>query len=240
MYYGANPILMIAAIVPAVFLMIQVYKADRLDKEPMNLLVKLVFLGILSTLIAVVLETAGQFIISPLDPNSIIYNAILYFVIVSFSEEWAKYVLLKATTWKHPAFNCQFDGVVYSVFVGLGFALWENIQYVSMYGFQTALVRAVTAVPGHACFAVFMGVFYGMAKRYEYAGEYDKSKRARRLSIVVPAIMHGIYDFTATMSQGISLIFVVFVVIMFIWASRLVKAMSKNDNYIGYPDRYNY
>ena len=240
MYYGTNPILMIAAIVPAVFLMRQVYRADRLEKEPPRLLISLAFMGIISTIIAVILETIGQYIISPLNPNSIIYNAILYFIIVAFSEEWAKYVVLKLRTWKHPAFNCQFDGVVYSVFVGLGFALWENIQYVSMYGLETALIRAVTAVPGHACFAVFMGIWYGMAKRYEYAGEYAQAKRSRRMCVIMPAIMHGIYDFTATMSQGISLIFVVFVIIMFIWASRLVKSMAANDKYIGFPGRDNY
>ena len=142
--------------------------------------------------------------------------------------------MLKRCTWNHPAFNCQFDGVVYAVFVGLGFALWENIQYVAMYGFETAIVRAFTAVPGHCCFAVFMGVWYGMAKRYEYAGEFQKAKSARRMSVVMPAIMHGIYDFIATWDQGISVLFIVFVVIMFIWASRLVKNMSKNDKYIGY------
>ena len=240
MYFGTNPILMIAAVVPAIFLMRQVYRADRLDKEPRNLLVSLVFLGILSTLIAVILETIGQYILSPLDPNSVIYNALLYFIVVGLSEEWGKYIVLKLKTWKHPAFNCQFDGVVYSVFVSLGFALWENIQYVSMYGLTTALVRAVTAVPGHACFGVFMGIWYGMAKRYEFAGEYDKAKKARRMCVLLPAFIHGVYDFTATMGGGISLIFVGFVVIMFIWASNLVKAMSANDKYIGFPGRDNY
>ena len=80
-----------------------------------------------------------------------------------------------------------------------------------------------------------------MAKRYEYAGEFQKAKSARRMSVVMPAIMHGIYDFIATWDQGISVLFIVFVVIMFIWASRLVKNMSKNDKYIGYQGpRNNY
>lgn len=232
--YGFDPILTIAAIVPAILLMRIVYKADKLDREPGGLLVKLVVLGIVSTTIAVVLEQIGSFILSPLNPNSLIYNILMYFGVVAFSEEWAKYILLKRCTWNHPAFNCQFDGVVYAVFVGLGFALWENIQYVAMYGFETAIVRAFTAVPGHCCFAVFMGVWYGMAKRYEYAGEFQKAKSARRMSVVMPAIMHGIYDFIATWDQGISVLFIVFVVIMFVWASRLVKNMSKNDKYIGY------
>ena len=238
-YYGFDPILTIAAVIPAILLLRVVYKADKLDKEPMDLLIKLIFWGIVSTLIAVVLETIGQFILRPLNENSLIYNVLLYFGVVAFSEEWAKYVVLKWRTWKHPAFNCQFDGVVYSVFVGLGFALWENIQYVAMYGIYTALVRAVTAVPGHCCFAVFMGVWYGMAKRYEYAGEFGKAKQARIMSVVMPAIMHGIYDFIATWNQGISMIFVIFVVIMFVWAYRLVKNMSQNDKYIGYQNYNN-
>ena len=234
MYYGFSPILTIAAVVPAVILLMQVYKADKLDKEPPRLLISLVLLGIVSTFIAVVLEQIGQIVLSPLDPNSLVYNVIMYFIVVAFSEEWAKYVLLKIKTWKHPAFNCQFDGVVYTVFVGLGFALWENIQYVAMFGFETAIVRAFTAVPGHCSFAVFMGVWYGMAKRYEFAGEFAKAKKARIMSVVMPAIMHGIYDFIATWDTGISYVFIIFIVIMFIWASRLVRSMSQNDKYIGY------
>ena len=58
-YYSASPILMIAAVVPAILLMVQVYKADKLEREPRDLLIKLIFWGILSTIIAVVLETIG-------------------------------------------------------------------------------------------------------------------------------------------------------------------------------------
>ena len=95
-----DPILTIAAIVPAVVLLVMVYKADKLDKEPRGLLIKLIFLGIISTMIAVVLETIGQYVLSPLNPNSLIYNVLMYFGVVAFSEEWAKYVVLKraATT----------------------------------------------------------------------------------------------------------------------------------------------
>ena len=239
MYYG-NPILMAAAVIPAIFLLIQVYKADRLEKEPTRLLVSLVFLGILSTLIAVILEEIGQYLISPLDPNSFIYNFILYYIIVGYAEEWGKYIMLKRRTWKNPAFNCQFDGVVYAVYVSLGFALWENIQYVSIYGLTTALVRAVTAVPGHACFGVFMGIFYGMAKRYEFAGDSAQSKRYRLYAVVVPAFIHGTYDFTATMGGGATLAFFIFIAIIFFIASRLVKNMAMNDKYIGFPGRNNY
>ena len=67
----------------------------------------------------------------------------MYFVVVAISEEGFKYVLLKKRTWKSREFNCEFDGVVYAVFVSLGFALWENIFYVLSYGFATAVARLV-------------------------------------------------------------------------------------------------
>jgi hypothetical protein len=45
-------------------------------------------------------------------------------------------------------FSQKFDGIVYAVFVSMGFAAIENIMYVFDYGYQTGLVRAFTAVPG--------------------------------------------------------------------------------------------
>ena len=151
MMYTPTLILVAAAVIPALILLRKVYKADRLDKEPMDLLVQLVFLGIISTTFALVLETIGTTLFENLWPHKgTLYYFLYYLVVVGCSEEGGKYLLLKRKTWGHPAFNCQFDGVIYAVFVSLGFALWENITYVASYGLQVALLRAFTAVPGHA------------------------------------------------------------------------------------------
>ena len=229
-----NPILVAAAVIPAIVLLVRVEKADRLEKESRRLLLSLVVFGIVATAIASLGERLGMALLERLfDENSTIFNVLLYFGVVAFSEEGAKYVLLKRKTWNNPEFNCQFDGVVYSVFVSLGFALWENIGYVAMYGLTTALVRAVTAVPGHACFGVFMGAWYGMAKRREGAGDYEGAASLRRRALLVPALLHGFYDFTATFENvNMGWIFLVFVVVMFIAANRLVKRMAANDVYI--------
>ena len=167
-----NPILIAAAVIPAIFLLVRVERADRLEKESPRLLMTLVISGIVATAIASLLERLGMAILERLFPEQgMLYNILLFFGVVAFAEEGAKYVLLKWKTWRNPEFDCLFDGVVYGVFVSLGFALWENIGYVAMYGLSVALVRAVTAVPGHACFGVFMGAWYGMAKRREAADQ---------------------------------------------------------------------
>ena len=232
-YYG-NPILIAAAVIPAIFLLIQVNKADKLDREPPMLLVSLVVRGIISTSLAMFTERIGTAILDSLWPeNSVIYRVLMYFIVVGLSEEGFKYLVLKGRTWQSPAFNCQFDGVVYAVSVSLGFALWENIGYVAMYGLGTAMVRAVTAVPGHACFGVFMGAFYGMAKRYDNYGYPEASRRCRRLAVLLPMVLHGIYDYIASSESGSSeWIFLVFVVLLFLLTSRMVKRLSQEDRYI--------
>ena len=210
-----NPILIAAAVVPAVFLLIRVYRADRLEPEPSGLLLSLILRGVFATVIAMVLEELGSsLLVSVYAENSLPYNVIMYFVISD-------------------AFNCQFDGVVYAVFVSLGFALWENLGYVAMYGLSTALVRAVTAVPGHACFGVFMGVYYGRAKRYDNDGDLVNAKRCRTMAVLMPALLHGAYDFIATMEDpNCEWVFLVFVLALFAVSLKLVRVGSRSDRYI--------
>lgn len=232
--------MIIAAVVPAIILLKQVYKADKLEHEPNNLLIGLVLLGIISTSIAIILEQVGTSIIAPLENSSkLTYNFILYFVVVGCSEEFSKYILLKKKTWNHPAFNCSFDGVVYAVFVSLGFALWENLSYVAMYGMSTALVRAVTAIPGHASFGVFMGLFYGLSKKYASNGMPKKAKTYRSFALIMPILLHGSYDFLASMdNEFFGLIFVAFILILFIFSYATVKKMSKDDDFFKREDTY--
>ena len=234
-------ILIVAAVVPAVYLLIRVYRADRLEKEPAGLLISLVVLGITSTALAGIAEEFGEELLLELFPEEgLAFNILLYFVVVAVSEEGFKYLLLKIRTWKSPQFNCQFDGVVYAVFVSLGFALWENISYVLYYGFGTAVARAITAVPGHACFGVFMGVWYGVAKRYDLAGFAEESRRARRMTLMIPILLHGAYDFIATMeSELMGIVFLAFVSWMFGAALKLVKKTSAADSPLLQQDSFN-
>lgn len=236
---GFNPILIAIAVIPGIFLLRYIYKEDRLEKEPTGLIVKLVLLGAVSTALAVVGETVGAFVIKMFSGNYVLYRVLMYFVVVAFSEEGFKYLVLKKFTWKNPEFNCKFDGVVYAVSVSLGFAIWENIQYVLSYGLGTALLRAVTAVPGHACFGVIMGAWYGLAKKKEIQGWDSASRLARKLSVIIPAVVHGAYDYIATADTS-SFNFFMFVILMFIVCFYTIKRLSADDSYLDSDDTVNY
>lgn len=229
-----NWILIVSAVVPAIILIGKVYKADKLDKESPALIKSLVLMGIISTFFALISERIlSALLVRLVSYESPLYNVLLYFIVVGFSEETAKYVLLKRKTWRDREFNCQFDGVVYAVTVSLGFALWENITYVMMYGFGTALVRAVTAVPGHACFGVFMGIFYGQAKRYDYLRCGTASRFCRVMAVVVPALIHGSYDYIASMEvENAGWYFVIFVAVLFVVSYSMVVNASRKDRRI--------
>ena len=229
-----NFILIAAAVIPAIFLMIRVWRADRLESESPGLLFRLVIAGIISALLALVSERILSFLLdSTVEQTTLLYQALLYFVVVAVSEEGAKYFMLKRRTWQSEEFNCQYDGVVYAVFVSLGFALWENISYVLHYGFQTALVRAVTAIPGHACFGVFMGVFYGAAKRLDNQGKSAASKLCRRVGLLLSMLLHGAYDFIASMeSERADWYFIGFVAVLFLGSYLLVGRAARKDKYI--------
>jgi len=224
-------ILLAAAVIPAIFLMVKVYRSDRLERESPYMLWSLVRAGIFSSLIAMVAERILSALLGATVSDNGMYQILLYFIVVAFSEEGAKYFMLRRNSWYSREFNSQYDGVVYAVFVSLGFALWENISYVMHYGFSTAIIRALTAIPGHTCFGVFMGIFYGIARKYANQGNQERSRLYHILSILVPALLHGAYDYIAS-TQTSTWAFVGFIAVMFVFSYMMVVKSAKQDRYI--------
>ena len=142
--------LMFIALLPAVVLVVYIYRKDRTDKEPPALLAKLLGYGALSCLPAIVVELILSAVIERLNVRNVYLGYFLEaFVVAGLTEETCKFLFLR-TTWRSPAFDYQFDAIVYAVMVALGFAAFENVKYVYSYGFATGLVRAVTAAAGRS------------------------------------------------------------------------------------------
>lgn len=221
----------LAAVLPAIILLRYIYKHDTVEKEPPGLLLTLLFMGVLAALCATVLEAIFQTVLDLLvDPGSPVYTILLAFLVVAVVEEGTKFWLLKRRTWYHPAFNYRFDGIVYAVFVSLGFAAYENITYVLRYGLSVALPRALLAVPGHAAFAVVMGAFYGRARLREGWGDLREARRDLWTGYLFAVFLHGFYDTCAMIGTGTSMVvFLVFVALMFLGIFRLVKKESATD-----------
>ena len=232
MYYMDNR-LMALAVIPGLLIIIYVYSKDKVEKEPIRLIFKLIFFGVISCFVAAYSEALLGEVLPQRQPGTIEYALQTAFCQAALCEETVKYLALRIGSWKDPSFNYRFDGVVYGVSAAVGFAVYENINYVAAYGFATAVTRAFLAVPLHAFCGVFMGVFYSYSKKASIVGKSPAPYTL--LALIVPMLIHGIYDTCAFMgTQFFTIALLVFVVLLYIAAIRTIKKLSAADRYAGF------
>ena len=227
------------ALIPVIGLLIFIYLKDKKEKEPIGLLIGLFFAGMATAVTAIIGEAIGQAVLNAVFPYESIFSAfVLALFIVAPCEELGKYVVLRLITWKSKHYNYSYDAIVYAVFASLGFACIENVGYVFSSGISTAFLRMFTAVPGHACFAVFMGYFYSKAKYAKITKNKSASSTNNLLSIIIPILVHGLYDgilFAARATDedvimGLAVLaWIGFVIAMFVVSFIIVFKASKND-----------
>ncbi len=258
--------LIAVALLPAIVLCCYVYKKDRVEKEPVGFLLLLMFLGALTAFPVVIVSDPINSLIDGffslfanktedgLYLSTIPYNIYLFVsntVGVGCIEEGFKWLVLFFVTRNSKHFNSYFDGLIYAVFVSLGFAAFENVLYTLDYGFSTAVVRAFTAVPGHMFDGVIMGTFYSMWNVKNEASKLEKAFadkgviRIRRpisgkdeliLSYVLPVLAHGTYDYLCSVSSWWgTLLFVVLLIVLYVTQFKRISSMSKEDaDEVGY------
>lgn len=186
-----NTIIFVTAVLPAILLWLYILKKD-MQKKTTSCLVKAVLWGegicISISLLEIVIET----VLFGVDgkPSSMLGTMTLAFVVAALPEETFKLFALWVVLRKNPYFDEHFDGIVYAVCVGLGFATFENIMYVFSEEdwVSTAIVRALLAVPGHYAFAILMGYYYSVCHFV------DHSPKVAACVLLVPILAHGAYD----------------------------------------------
>ncbi len=224
-------ILFILALLPVIILGYYTYSKDD-EKEPKKLLIELFLGGLLSAILTVVLSLLVR-VVFPMFAGEVAYfgpiKLLIYtFVVVAFIEELCKFIILYLISYHNKEYDQLYDMVVYAVFVALGFAWIENLLYVYEGGLTIALTRLVFAVPTHASVAVFMGYYLSLSKLSEL---YKKEKLRRKYllySILIPTLLHGVYDFIAY-SSNLVFIYLLFLFSCYLFwkANRRLVQMSK-------------
>lgn len=225
--------LLLAAVLPGLYLIWYVYQQDKIEKEPANLLLKLALYGALMVFVASFIEHA---LVGALKlfvaKKSLLFTFIETFFCVGLVEEYVKFRVLK-TTWQHPAFDYRFDAIVYAVAAGMGFAIMENIFYVFEHGMEVAFLRAFTSLPGHCIFAIYMGYYYGEAKFCETRNVGIGMASNLQQALWIPTLLHGFFDFCLSVKDGsLVLVFLIFLIILDVRAYRKLKLASKMDTHL--------
>lgn len=182
------------ATLPVFFLLFYFWHHDKGEKEPLGVMLKVFFLGILVTIPVAYIEMylGGVLLNYGSGLGHYLYQFIAAFFQVALVEEAAKLLIVIKVTYRHVKFNEVMDGITYCIIASLGFAILENIFYVLDFGFQTGLLRAVTAIPAHALFSGIMGYYIGLAK-FEKDPVLSRNYFLTGLGLAV--LFHGIYDY---------------------------------------------
>jgi len=184
-------LMLAAALLPVIILALYIGRMDA-KPEPFQWLLRAFFAGVFICFPVGMVENFISGILFPTGaPQTLFGTTIQAFLVAAVPEEAAKLLALWLILRKNPYFDEHFDGIVYAVYIGLGFAGLENILYVLQSGeswASVAFMRAFLAVPGHYAFAIIMGYYY---TKYHFV---KRSPLNAVKIFLAPVLAHGVYD----------------------------------------------
>lgn len=227
----------IAALLPVFILTSYTWSFD-LNPEPKGKLVRSFIYGAIICVPIIVIEinTENMIFGSHDQPSTFSAGVVKAFFVAALPEEGFKLLALWLVLRKNPYFDEHFDGIVYAVFVGMGFAAVENVLYLLASAddwFGVAIARALLSVPGHYADAVFMGYFYSIYK-FVYP-----SKRNMIMILLAPVLVHGTFDtiaFFGEMELLPSAVCTVALIVFCIWMfkytrTKLIEQLDRDEKY---------
>lgn len=182
-------ILLILAIAPCLAIGLFIYLKNPKNTESKTLIFKSVLMGVLSFFLALGIGLLLEKFTN-VEEGSMLQQAIRAVIFVGLVEEGSKFLFLRGIVFYNPYFSQPFDGIVYAIMIGMGFAMAENLLYVYLGQGGSLIVRMLTAVPAHASFAVIMGYLIFEAKVFESSRMLFSS-----MALLFPALAHGYYDY---------------------------------------------
>jgi len=197
--------LLFLALAPGIFLLWFYYSRDRYEPEPLRLVFIVFILGLLVTIPAGIIELILSMAISD---NEIFGAAVIAPVV----EESLKCAVVFFTVYRTSEFDEPMDGLVYAAASALGFATLENVFYVMEQGFETGILRALLAVPGHTLDSGFWGFAMGMTLVRQ-----DQKVRLILGGLACAMLMHGLYNFFASTMEMVGLVLVIGVTLAGWW-----------------------
>ena len=186
---------LLITIAPSLALLLYFVLSDKF-KEPKLTVLAVFFLGYLICLPA---GTLNDFSYKLLEDGGDLSKRLGYsFLGPAWAEELLKFSILYLIVLRRNEFNEPMDGIVYGVAASLGFATYENYDYVFRLAEQWDLVpmdlaiwRSYSAIPKHGLNGCIMGFFFGL-----YA--FSARKKYLILSLLIPYLFHGFYNFVGS------------------------------------------
>lgn len=214
--------ILLAFVISTGIWLITIREKDKIEKEPLWVLIKTMFKG---GVISIILTSLIYFAAIYIYPNLFslmkpgvggIFSKFGFAMFIGISEETAKALAAIWLLRKLKDFDEPVDGIIYGMAVALGFAAIENVQYMMNYTYKVIYVRHFLSVPLH----ITCGAIWG----FGLAVNKFKHKRSSNLVNLFPyiaasAFLHGVYDFLCFIKASFPY-YMVFLVVLTIVAYR--------------------
>ena len=181
---------LLITIVPSILILLYFFLSDKF-KEPKGSIALVFFLGICICLPAGYINSFMENNFKDIFSERLLFS----FLGPAWCEELLKFIILYFIVLKRNEFNERMDGIVYGVAVSLGFATLENYEYVFILAekweiepYTMAIWRSYSAVPMHGLNGCIMGFYFGMFA-------FTANKKYLILCLLIPFIIHGLYNF---------------------------------------------
>ncbi len=178
-------VLLTAAVAPGLALLSYFYLRDHFENEPIKTVFRVFLTGAIVTFPIMFFQYVLEY------EHILVSQFWKAFIVSGLLEEFFKWFVLFFTIYQHIEFNEPYDGIVYGAAASLGFATVENMIYLATNGVSLAFGRALLPVSSHALFGVIMGYYLGKAK----FSTSDNSFKWICLSLCIPVVLHGVYDY---------------------------------------------
>ena len=208
-----------------------IYRKDSAQPEPTKWMLKAFVYGVMSVFLSFIVSIPTSIMLD-WDIDKQTYSSFMEaitdsFLFAAIPEELAKLFMLWLLLRKNPFFDEHFDGIVYAVCIGLGFATLENIFYLfdgidDGSWIETGIIRAFISVPAHYFFAILMGYYYSI-----YHFGIDRSLKAKAMILAAPILAHGIFDailFSMQIDESLCGLLIILFIVFF---TKLKKRANK-------------
>jgi RsiW-degrading membrane proteinase PrsW (M82 family) len=174
-------------IAPVIALLLIFYMKFKFQVKTYSLIKKAFLFGVISVLILVLAQILASYL--RLDEPRSIRRMIFYaFVIIGFSSEFAKFLILRYYFQPKENFKGPLDGIIYSFLISLGFATVATILYAyNVIGSNVGLLFLFTYALANIVFAILLGFFVGL-------GKTRKNRFIDSMTgLLAAAFFHGLY-----------------------------------------------
>jgi protease PrsW len=161
----------------------------RFEIKSLNLILKAIALGAVSSVLIIAFDFVAQTLGYDMLKN-LKRSGFYSFAIIGFGSELGKFIFLRYYFLKRKSFKGSLDGIIYSIFISLGFALVALPLFtIGVFSRPTGPQFLFSYTIASIAFAVVMGFFTGLGKQ-----------RRNRLvdsltAIGAASFFHGFYYF---------------------------------------------